>query len=179
MLGLNSESIPIDCTVYFLNEYTGTCNINEMMIRHKKLENYFNKLPRYIKISYNLKIYCNLNFTIKPLFELCLLKCNQINFRFLITLNFNKKYFKYCSICNNIILNISGDYTHDKNGNLILKTPQNLMLPICELLKYKNYNGLIKKNKFNIPITYIGIIAYYNQEKINNILYKPILDLKN
>lgn len=177
MIGLHSNKIPVKCTVYFLNEYSGICPINKMDYRHQKLEKYFNKLPENIKITYNQKTYYNLNYSVKSLLELCLLKCNQTNFRFLKTLVLKKNYFKYCDICNNIILDIPGDYTHDIKGNLILKNPQNLYLPICELLKYKKYIGY--SNKFNIPITDIGKNAYNNQEKLNNILYKPILDLKN
>lgn len=179
MLNINSK-VDFLTSLYFCNEYSGIVSTSVMDIRHKKLERYFEKLPTDIKEIYNKKIYYNLNYNIPTLVELCLMKFNRNNYYFLKQFDLNKNYFKYCHVCNNLLLNITGDFTHDKNGNMIFKTPHDQTLEICGLLKYKRYVGnkeKIKKNKFGIEITDNGKNLYIYQEKINNIIYKPILTL--
>jgi len=178
MLSINS-AVDFLKSIYFCNEYTGIASTREMDIRHKKLERYFKKLPTDTKKIYNKKIYYKLNYNIPTLVELCLIKCRNNNYYFLKQFNLNNNYFKYCHVCNNLIINITGDFTHDNNGNTILEFPLDQTLEICGSLKYKRcvIKRENKKNKFGIEITDNGKKLYRHQEKINNILYKPILTL--
>lgn len=92
-------------------------------------------------------------------------------------MEFELQIVKHCILCNNIVLNI-GNITHDIYGNTISKYPLDQIKPICGLLKYKKVIGNIKTiGGFGIAITNIGREAFNSQEKLNNIIYKPILNI--
>lgn len=114
--------------------------------------------------------------TPQSLLILCIVKISKKNYNDVKKLQNVLVEFGYCHLCGNKVL-LYGDFTHDVNGNIIIKNPFDHAINVCGNIVRKNDN-IKTKYPFGIKITKMGIKKYKSQKKINDLIYKPILNIK-